>query len=137
MSPTEPRSSPSQRIAIAISLAALLCGLACGGYLFYSHIRGAEIKLPVDQYFAVYLTGGQLYFGKLQGLGTPFPVLTNVFYVQSRQDNQTKQVTNILVKRGKEWHGPDRMYLNAAQIILAEPVGPTSRVAELINEANR
>jgi hypothetical protein len=118
-----------------MALVALLCGLACGGYLLYNH--SAEIKLPKDQYFAVYMNGGQLYFGKLQGLGTPFPVLTNVFYVQSRQDNQTKQVTNILVKRGKEWHAPDRMYLNAAQIILAEPVGPTSRVAELINEANR
>jgi len=135
MSPTENRSSLSQRITIAVALLALLCGLASGGYLLYSHSAG--IKLPKDQYFAVYMSGGQLYFGKLQGLGTPFPVLTNVFYVQSRQDNQTKQVTNILVKRGKEWHGPDRMYLNAAQIILAEPVGPTSRVAELINEANR
>jgi hypothetical protein len=135
MSPTESRSFLSKRIAVTFGFVVLLCGLASGGYLLYNH--SAEIKLPKDQYFAVYMNGGQLYFGKLQGLGTPFPVLTNVFYVQSRQDNQTKQVTNILVKRGKEWHGPDRMYLNAAQIILAEPVGPTSRVAELINEANR
>jgi hypothetical protein len=83
-------------------------------------------------YQAVLLTNGSAYFGKLQGLGTDFPVLTDVFYVQSRQDPQTKAVTNILVRRGKEWHGPDRMILNAKLIVLVEPVNPNSRVAQLI-----
>ena len=132
MSPL-PARSLFQRLAIAIALLTLFTGLYVGGYVLLG--RKNEIKLAKDQFFAVYLNGGQLYFGKLTGLGTPFPVLTEVFYVQSRQDNQTKQVTNILVKRGKEWHGPDKMYLNSAQIILVEPVGPGSRVAELIREA--
>jgi hypothetical protein len=29
------------------------------------------------------------------------------------------------------------MYLNASQIVFVEPVGPDSKVAQLINEANR
>jgi len=37
----------------------------------------------------------------------------------------------------KELHGPDRMYLDANQIIFVEPVGPDSKVAQLINEANK
>ena len=41
------------------------------------------------------------------------------------------------MKRGKELHGPDRMYLNANQIIFVEPVGADSKVAQLINEANK
>jgi hypothetical protein len=45
-------------------------------------------------------------------------------------------VTNVLVKRGKELHGPDRMYLNSNQIVFVEPVGQDSKVAQLINEAN-
>ena len=88
-----------------------------------------------DQFYAVLLNGGQLYFGKLEGLGTQYPVLTEVFYVQSRQDPETKQLSNILVKRGKEWHAPDRMIINASQIVLIEPVTAGSRVAQLIAEA--
>jgi hypothetical protein len=34
----------------------------------------------------------------------------------------TKQTTNVLVKRGKELHARDRMYLNPSQIILVEIV---------------
>jgi len=85
-------------------------------------------------YQAVLLAGGQVYFGHLEGFGTPFPILRDVFYVQSQQDPTTKNVTNILVQRGKEWHGPDRMYLNPGHIILVEPVGVDSQVAKLIAE---
>jgi len=86
-------------------------------------------------YQAVLLSNGSAYFGKLEGLGTPFPVLKEVFYVQSVQNPDTKAVSNILVKRGKEWHQPDRMILNASMIVLVEPVNPSSRVAQLISEA--
>src|SRR5580704_10891367 len=86
-------------------------------------------------YQAVLLTNGSAYFGQLEGLGTPYPVLREVFYVQSVTDPQTKQVSNILVKRGKEWHAPDRMILNANMIVLVEPVSPGSRVAMLIAQA--
>ncbi len=40
------------------------------------------------------------------------PMLTDVYYIVTKTDPTTKQVTNVLVKRGKELHGPDRMYLN-------------------------
>jgi hypothetical protein len=86
-------------------------------------------------YQAVLLSNGSAYFGHLEALGTPFPVLTEVYYVQSVKNPQTSQVSNILVKRGKEWHSPDRMLLNAGMIVLVEPVNPGSRVAQLINEA--
>jgi len=39
---------------------------------------------------------------------------------------------NVLVKRGRELHDPDRMYLNPTQILFVEPVDPNSRVAQLI-----
>ncbi len=86
-------------------------------------------------YQAVLLSNGSAYFGKLEGLGTPYPVLREVFYVQSVTNAETKQVSNVLVKRGKEWHAPDRMILNANMIVFVEPVTPGSRVAQLISEA--
>ncbi len=88
-------------------------------------------------YQAVLLSNGSAYFGKLEGLGTPWPVLKDVFYVQSAQNPETKAVSNILVKRGKEWHSPDRMILNANTILFVEPVKPGSRVAELISQAKQ
>ena len=62
-------------------------------------------------------------------------MLRNVFYVQAAADANTKQATNVLIRRGKEWHGPDFMLLNASHILLVEPVSPRSRVATLIAEA--
>jgi hypothetical protein len=86
-------------------------------------------------YQAVLLTNGSVYFGKLENYGTRFPVLSDVYYVQSNVNPETKQTTNTLVKRGKELHSPDKMYLNPNQIILVEPVGPNSKVAQLIAES--
>ena len=83
-------------------------------------------------YQAVLLTNGSVYFGKLEGYGTSFPVLRDVYYVQSGASPETKQTTNVLIKRGKELHAPDRMYLNPTQILLVEPVGAESKVAQSI-----
>ena len=99
----------------------------------------ARTSTPVTfptAYQAVLLGNNSVYYGKLTGYGTPNPVLTDVFYIVSQTDPQTKTVKNVLVKRGKELHGPDRMYLNPAQIVFVEPVGSDSKVAQLINEAN-
>ena len=88
-------------------------------------------------YQAVLLSNGNVYFGKLGDYGGRFPVLTDVFYIQSSVNPDTKQPVNVLVKRGKELHSPDRMYLNPNQIILVEPVSPNSKVMQLILEQRK
>jgi hypothetical protein len=90
-----------------------------------------------NKFYAVLLNNNAVYFGKLQGLGSPFPVLTEVYYVQSNVNQETKAVSNMLVKRGKEWHGPDRMVINEKSIVFVEPVGPDSKVDQLIKESKR
>lgn len=106
--------------------------IALGVLTYRNRLKPPEMT---SAYQAVLLTNGSAYFGKLDGLGTPYPVLREVYYVQSVQDPATKKVSNILVKRGKEWHSPDRMILNANMILFVEPVNPSSRVAQLITEA--
>jgi hypothetical protein len=107
-----------------------------GGALSYRIVaqrpRSVQFTSP---YQAVLLSDGAVFYGKLDGYGTEHPVLNNVFYIVSQQNPETKQVNNVLVRRGKELHGPDRMYLNPRSIVFVEPVGPNSRVAQLINEA--
>ena len=118
---------------VKIGVVALIVIVLLGaGAWWYSGHKNVALTTP---YQAVLLTNGSAYFGQLEGLGSPYPVLRDVFYVQSSQDPQTKAVSNILVKRGKEWHSPDRMILNANMIVLVEPVSPTSRVAQLIAQA--
>lgn len=91
--------------------------------------KGPEITTP---YAAVLLDNGQLYYGKLANAGSSFPELTDVYYIQSSVNQETKAVASVLVRRGNEWHGPDRMFLNRHHIVLIEPVGANSKVAQLI-----
>jgi hypothetical protein len=83
-------------------------------------------------YQAVLLMNGTAYFGKLEGYGTPRPVLKEVYYIVSQTNPETKQTSNVLVRRGKELHEPGDMYLNPSQILCVEQVGPNSKVAQLI-----
>jgi len=101
-------------------------------------IRSTGPAAPVaftTPYQAVLLTNGSAYFGKLERYGTAQPVLTEVYYIVSQNNPETKQSSNVLVKRGKELHEPDRMYLNPNQILCVEPVGTNSKVAQLIAQA--
>jgi hypothetical protein len=97
--------------------------------------RGSATRFTTP-FQAVLLANGSVYFGHLEGYGGRQPVLTDVYYIASQTNPETKQVNNVLVKRGKELHEPDRMYLNPNQIVFVEPVGPNSKVAHLIAEAN-
>lgn len=84
-------------------------------------------------YQAVMLTNGSAYFGKLEGYGTPRPVLTEVYYIVTENNPDTKQSSKVLVKLGKiELNEPDRIYLNPIQILGVQPVGLNSKVAQLI-----
>jgi len=88
-------------------------------------------------YQAIMLDNGQVYFGRITGLSSAYPVLTEVYYVQEQLDPDTKKVRNILVRRGSEWHAPNRMVMNARHIVLIEPVTTGSTVAKLIEDLNR
>ena len=114
-------------------LAGLLVALAAGFHTIHS-IRGASVQFSTP-YQAVLLANGSVYFGHLQGYGSEQPVLTDVFYIVTQTNPDTKQTNNVLVKRGKELHEPDRMYLNPSQVVFVEPVGVTSKVAQLIAQA--
>ena len=112
---------PAARLAAVIVLAALLIVAAAG--------CGPTFNTP---YQAVLLDTGSVYYGKISGLNTDYPTLRDVYYVQQSTDPQTKQVNNVLVRRGNEWHGPSMTVLNSRHIVLVEPVGPNSKVAQLI-----
>jgi hypothetical protein len=107
-------------------LAALSLFLGCGG---------SDLKFSTE-YQAVFLDNGQVFFGKLSDTRSPFLTLQDVYYVQTVVEQENKKTANILVKRGSEWHNPDFMRINTRHVLVIEPVGPNSRVAQLIREAH-
>ena len=108
--------------------------IALAAWHFADRARTHDVQFSTP-FQAVLLTNGSVYFGHLQGYGGRQPVLTEVYYVVTQTNPETKQSSNVLIKRGKELHEPDRMYLNPRQILFVEPVGPSSKVAQLIAQA--
>jgi hypothetical protein len=128
---------PERHLPVAAIFIPLAVIAVIAAFFLFRSFGGAPANSP---YYAVLLDNGSVYFGKLdtanlKGLSNDFPVLTEVYYVQTATNPETKQTNSILVKRGKEWHAPDRMVINARHIVFLEPVSPDSQVAKLIAQS--
>lgn len=119
---------------IALLLVAITALLAVIGIQYHRANSTPDFS---SQYQAVVLNNGQVFFGKLENANSQFPVLRDVFYIVSQANPETKQVTNTLVRRGKELHGPEYMVLNRQSILLFEPVKEDSQVAKFIAEQKK
>ena len=115
-------------IGAALVLAALVVSAGCGT----TTAKATGFPTFDTQYQAVLLDTGLVYYGKISGLDTDYPTLRDVYYIQQSTDPETKKVNNVLIRRGNEWHGPSLTVLNSKHIVLVEPVGATSKVAQLI-----
>jgi hypothetical protein len=92
---------------------------------------GALDAVDKNGYQAVFLTGGQVYFGKLQQQGSYF-LLTDVFYLSVPSDPNAQPQ---LVKRGSEIQAPvDPMIIPAGQILYIENLRPDGQVATAIRK---
>jgi hypothetical protein len=90
-------------------------------------------------YQAVFLTNGQVYFGKLREANREYLVLEDIYYLQVSQRLQPAEGepgTDItLVKLGNELHGPeDIMYVPKGQVIFWENMKADSAVVQVINQ---
>lgn len=127
----------SKTLSWIMTLAAVVMAAALST-LAYQDVRQHSQHAGDTAYHAVVLANGQAFFGRISNLGSDYPMLEDVFYIQSRVINaETKQVANVLVKRGRELHEPDRMILNRQTVMFIEPVKADSQVAKLIAEQNK
>lgn len=95
---------------------------------------------------AVFLNGGQVYFGNIKDLNGKFLSMKNIYYlrvnqqVQPNQSNSSSSNDISLVKLGCELHGPqDTMVINREQVIFWENLKDNGQVAEAVKnykEAN-
>ena len=129
----------NQQGSAALQIVWVIAGivLIIAAFLLVKDARPGQAEKFSTPYQAVTLANGVVYYGKLEGYGTPRPVLTSVYVVVSQTNPDTKQIARALVKLDKveELYQPDRMYLNPNQISNVQPVNEQSQVAKLIAQA--
>lgn len=112
--------------------------------LFAGKVDGATAP-KAGEYQAVFLTNGQVYFGKLADDGDRYITLTDIYYLQVNQPQiqgsqqttqQAQQQPQLqLVKLGNELHGPvDEMHINRDQVLFFEDMKADGKVAQAIKE---
>lgn len=91
---------------------------------------GAAEVIDRNLYQAVFVVGGQVFFGKLQEQGEHYFLLNDVFYLsESDQPGQPGQ----LIKRGTELHAPkEPMIIPADQVQFIENLRDDGQVATAI-----
>lgn len=94
-----------------------------------------------DQYQAVFLANGQVYFGKISGINNSYIKLTDIYYLQVQQAVQpaasdaADQPQVSLAKLGNELHGPeDEMQINRDQVLFWENLKDDGKVAKAIKD---
>ncbi len=121
-------------VAIVVLVSATVLSIGLG--------KGSGEKQYVDdkQMQAVFLNGGQVYFGNISDLNNKYMRVGNIYYLRVNQqvqpDGNASQQNDIsLVKLGCELHGPqDEMLINRDQIIFWENLKNDGQVAKAVEE---
>jgi hypothetical protein len=115
------------QVLVAFCAVVFLMLQGCGGE------KKVEKKLDFKtEYQAVLLGDGQVYYGKVDKIDVDFLVLSDVYYFQKTTGPGEAQA--LLIKRGREGHGPDISYINTKYIVMVEPVKPDSQIGKAIKE---
>ncbi|MEQ8152156.1 MAG: hypothetical protein ABRQ32_04570, partial [Smithellaceae bacterium] len=88
--------------------------------------KSAKIEFNTN-YQALLLSNNNAYFGRIENMDSQFITLTDIFYIQTKPTDDPKLVNNVLIKRGKEIHKPDKMYISREHVIAIEPVANDSQ----------
>ncbi|USN95565.1 MAG: hypothetical protein H6793_00125 [Candidatus Nomurabacteria bacterium] len=131
-------------IVVALLVLLLIIGCIVASYLmlFKKKTDTHLVGVNSDQYQALFLTNGQVYFGKLSQLDKETIKINNIFYLQVQQPVQPKddkqQNETQLIKLGEELHGPnDEMFVNRSQVLFWENIKDNGKVGEAIKSYNK
>ena len=100
-------------------------------------------QVNTKEYQAIFLTNGQVYFGKVGTINHDYLTITNIFYLQSNSSTSStsspQPSTNnnlTLVKLGvNELHAPeDKMVINQSQVSFWENLKSSSKVVTAIGQ---
>lgn len=133
-----------KKVVIPAAIIALLIMLGLlGALLFTLRASNESSSVQKDNYQAVFLSNGQVYFGNIKHIDATYVAIENIFYLQQQsqepQDQQSSQEAQqdvsdtALTKLGDELHGPqDVMYINRDQLLFWENLKSDGKVSEAI-----
>ncbi len=122
-------------LGVLLILAAVVFVVFLSKYIFDKNFKNTN-----QPYSAVFLTNGQVYFGKMVENNEKEIVLNNVYYIQVNANTAPEKTANALnqtsfnlVKLGNELHGPtDQLFINRLQVVFYENLRDDSKVVESI-----
>lgn len=112
--------------------------------IIYGGLVASKYFLKPDQrandYAAVFLVNGQVYFGKFYKKSEDELVMKEVYYLQNANNGLSSSTSGelpktgfTLVKLGQELHGPeDFMYINKSQVLFYEYLRADSQLVQTI-----
>ena len=127
---------------IVIALLVLIVGFV--GWMVWSNSKSGATGIDSSRYQAVFLSNGQIYFGKLSAFNDESFKITNIYYPQAQAtgeeaetDVNAEQSSIQLFAVTEGVHGPDdEMIILKNQILYYENLKADSKVTQLI-EQNR
>lgn len=128
------------RLGAGLLAAIFLALIAFGVWGFTNRHKLAGVD--PNKYQAVFLTNGQVYFGRVSRASRDTVRITDIYYLQVQQsvqgqdskdaDSKPKADTS-LIKLGSELHGPDdAMYVPKSQILFWENLKGDGKVVDAI-----
>jgi hypothetical protein len=134
-----------------IILAVVVLVLVVVGVLFRDKLMGkksdSDASASKGSYQAVFLTNGQVYFGKVTGMENDWLTVKEIYYLQVVQpplqgqqqpgtEGQAQAQPQIsLVKLGNELHGPeDEMHISQNQVLFWENLKADGQVSKAIED---
>lgn len=142
-SPMSSGSNMKRNIIIVVVVLVILALIGMGGFMVKRALFSTEGAVQGDKYQAVFLTNGQVYFGKVSNVDNDYVKVTDIYYLQvqqsvqpeENQDQAEQQPQVSLTKLGSELHGPeDSMYVSRDQVLFWENLKNDSKVVEAIKE---
>jgi hypothetical protein len=124
--------------SVGLIFAVTILIVAFIAYLFTSGPASQSKFVDKTKMQAVFLNGGQVYFGRISSLNDRFMRMRDIYYLRVNQqvqpDGSASNNQDIsLVKLGCELHGPqDSMVVNQDQVIFWENLKDDGQVAKAV-----
>ena len=132
------------RFKLPLIIAIIVVVLGTAGYIGWTMLRGAGVGVETNTYQAVFLTNGQVYFGKLHAASGGYIKLTDVYYLQSsdgsgtsdQQSSTNDSGTARLVKLTNEVYAPeDAIFVAKNQVLFYENLNKNGNAVQSIEQA--
>lgn len=126
-------------VVLLYSVTILIVALILHAFMLGGRTNKQAKLVDTANYQAVFLNGGQVYFGRIGSVNDKNLTLNDIYYLRVNQQvqpgQQTKPEDITLVKLGCELHGPqDRMVINQEQVIFWENLKEDGQVAKAVKQ---